>query len=661
MSTSANSHHDDTTCDNYIGDSCAPTCEIGSVDSSNIPIGDSSIQNIDNEIGLSVTATVFDCSGDIDDDGTNNTITQSVIDNLGLCLDTIEFYYYLASVSSALPYRPVLIQKELPLFRNWVRNDHIIGGLSSQMNAKVWLAELAYENDQYLKSYLRKGIMEGFRIVDDIDSIIGYDSVNYDSVRVGEAAQIVDELLLSEIRDSKYIFSQSKPLCIHSLGAVKKSNGSFRPITDCSRPPGISINSFMEGTAQKFSYQTIDYVSELMLPHSFSATVDISSAYRSVSISPDHWKCQGVRWNILGEDQFLLDTRLCFGIRCAPFIFSQISNFVVRSMARRGFPRVASYLDDFIVFAPTFELCLLAQKVLICLLGSLGFHISWRKCSSPAKRTQYLGVIFDSDSMELRLPLGKLEKLRDELRFFEKKTRASKKQVQKLVGYLAHCARIVRGGRLFSRRIVSLLKGIGNKKRIRIPVSIQLDLNWWRSFMSIFNGSASIIRFCFDVGPAVWTDACSTGYGVYIDRDGDWQAGLFDSQLQLDNLCDRHGHWINVDKPVVSPRDDNVNYWELIAVWQAVRRLANRYVNCHMVIATDNTQVVAMINGNASVNLSCLELLREIFWISVIYNIYVTAKYIPGTHNIIADRLSRLYPSVPISDLRNLFLCCSDG
>lgn len=177
--------------------------------------------------------------------------------------------------------------------------------------------------------------------------------------------------------------------------------------------------------------------------------------------------------------------------------------------------------------------------------------------------------------------------------------------------------------------------------------------------MKIFNGRATIIRFNFGEGPMIWTDACITGYGIYSIND--WQAGLFDSDKCLECICDQHHHWKNVNKPIICKKDDNVNFWELIAVWQAIQRLAPVYVNCHVVIVSDNTQVVAMLNGHRSCNLSCLELLREIFWLSAIHNVFITARFIPGVQNVIADKLSRLYSASPIDDLRCHHLCCSDG
>lgn len=283
--------------------------------------------------------------------------------------------------------------------------------------------------------------------------------------------------------------------------------------------------------------------------------------------------------------------------------------------------------------------------------------IAWDKCSSPSKCTKYLGIIFDSDNMQIRLPENKLLRLRDELKYFENKNRATKLQIQKLVGYLAHCSKVVRGGRLFSRRIISLLRGLGDKKRIRIPKSIRLDLIWWQSFMRLFNGMATIIRYNYGSGPVIYTDACESGYGVFAGYD--WQAGRFNSNAILANVdVSCHSHWKNVTKPTIQLNDDNVNFWELIAVWQAVERYAECARDSHMIVMSDNTQVVAMLNGNTSINESCLELLREIFWISAIFNVYITSRYIPGVNNVVADKLSRLELDVSAVELDEL-LCCS--
>lgn len=84
-------------------------------------------------------------------------------------------------------------------------------------------------------------------------------------------------------------------------------------------------------------------------------------------------------------------------------------------MQRRGFTRIANYLDDFICVGDTREECGLMQRVLIHLLHGLGFIVAWHKCSSPNQVTCYLGIDFDSVLMQLRMPLDKMGKMYHEL------------------------------------------------------------------------------------------------------------------------------------------------------------------------------------------------------------------------------------------------------
>lgn len=84
-----------------------------------------------------------------------------------------------------------------------------------------------FENDYWLKSYIREGILNGFKIVDDIDAINSYDRLNYASATVGGAGDF--DLIDQEIASGKYIAVPSRPKCIHSMGSVKKSGGVLDP------------------------------------------------------------------------------------------------------------------------------------------------------------------------------------------------------------------------------------------------------------------------------------------------------------------------------------------------------------------------------------------------------------------------------------------------
>lgn len=266
------------------------------------------------------------------------------------------------------------------------------------------------------------------------------------------------------------------------------------------------------------------------------------------------------------------------------------------------------------------------QSVLIHLLQFLGFGISWQKCSSPSKCTRYLGIEFDAVRMQLRILDDKLAILYKEINFFEGKSRATLKQIQKLCGTLAHCSKIVRGWRTFSHRAIALLHDIQGRSRIRLSACFKADLSWWRSLASFFNGVTTMVQHNYGEGPVLFTDASEQGYGLVLGSD--WKARHFvesGSQLGLDGGLP-HAHWKDVVKPLVVGGDDNINFWELIPVWQALLRFAPSHRNQHLVLFPDNTQVVFMVNAGKSSYISCMCLLREIFWICVFFNVYLTAR-----------------------------------
>lgn len=75
---------------------------------------------------------------------------------------------------------------------------------------------------------------------------------------------VINELICRELQEGKYVIANKVPKCVHALGVVSKTDGSFRPVTDCRRPLGASINNFMLETHHPFSYNTVDYVASMM-------------------------------------------------------------------------------------------------------------------------------------------------------------------------------------------------------------------------------------------------------------------------------------------------------------------------------------------------------------------------------------------------------------
>ena len=120
---------------------------------------------------------------------------------------------------------------------------------------------------------------------------------------------------------------QTKPRCVHPIGCVpKKDSGKPCPITDCSRPRGISLNDHMKRDLESFRMNSIDSAVSLSTPYCFYSIVDIESAWCWILDFPPHHKLQGFRWMFGTHDSsqynYYVDNRVCLGLSCTPFIFN---------------------------------------------------------------------------------------------------------------------------------------------------------------------------------------------------------------------------------------------------------------------------------------------------------------------------------------------------
>ena len=70
-----------------------------------------------------------------------------------------------------------------------------------------------------------------------------------------------------------------------------------------------------------------------------------------MNVFPDHRQYQGFMWKYNDDSigEWYQDNCLCFGLACAPYLYTQITEFIVRCMSRKGVARVFGYLDDVLV------------------------------------------------------------------------------------------------------------------------------------------------------------------------------------------------------------------------------------------------------------------------------------------------------------------------
>ena len=156
------------------------------------------------------------------------------------------------------------------------------------------------------------------------------------------------------------------------------------------------------------------------------------------------------------------------------------------------------------------------------------------------------------------------------------------------------------------------------------------------NFCRVFNGKAINI-YCSAIVEHAYTDASLSGFGALIGLPA---SGPPTTRCSRVFACPKIGFTTGHEIPF--PLKTNVNYLELYAALQAIRRWSPHWANCHVCLHTDNTQAMAFLNKGSCKNPTAMDWLREIFWLSALYNFRLTSRHITGLANVFADRLSRV-------------------
>ena len=157
-------------------------------------------------------------------------------------------------------------------------------------------------------------------------------------------------------------------------------------------------------------------------------------------------------------------------------IFHRLTQATCRMMANKGYT-VLAYLDYFPIIEPTQLRCSAAFDTLVSLLESLGFTINWTKVVYPAQRLTSLRVELDTVMSELRLPDDRVAELLSLCKETNLKRKCSKLYLQRLLEKINWAARVVRGSRIFLRRLITLANSVKRPHhRVYLNLGARADL-----------------------------------------------------------------------------------------------------------------------------------------------------------------------------------------
>ena len=221
------------------------------------------------------------------------------------------------------------------------------------------------------------------------------------------------------------------------------------------------------------------------------AKIDIKAAYRLVPVNPQDRLWLATKW----DGGMYIDCMLPFGLRSAPKIFNALADALEWVVAKEGVEHIYHYLDDYAMVGPpdsTACQCYLDTMTRVC--SDLGVPLAPEKQEGPSTIITFLGIEIDTVRQRLRLPKEKLERLITLIHELERKKACTRQELESLIGSLQHACTVVRAGKSFLCRIISLLSVTRHKHHhIRLNKEFRSDILWWKVFAAHWNGTSIIV------------------------------------------------------------------------------------------------------------------------------------------------------------------------
>ena len=290
------------------------------------------------------------------------------------------------------------------------------------------------------------------------------------------------------------------------------------------------------------------------------------------------------------------------------------------------------YLDDYILFAPTHELCQRYSKLFIQICDFLHIPLAPHKITKPATDTTFLGITIDTVLAQARLPLPKIRQYAADIKYLNTLPELTVKGIQSILGKLNFATAVV-PGRVFLRRIIELLpKSSTWKGPIKISSEARLDFNMWVLFLESYNG-VTFFRMLKQLDSRslnFQADASKMGFGATYGTS-----------------------WVQAKYPP-SWQKLNIAVLEFFPIFVLVSLFADKIQNSVVIFHSDNEAVCYIIRRLTSKDCFIQYFLRKLLMLLIRYNVDLRAQHVPGIKNTLCDAISRFQVTPALLTAHNM-------
>ena len=405
--------------------------------------------------------------------------------------------------------------------------------LPSVLNINNWRTDLVGYTDYGIVEFLAYGWPIGI----DREAILQSQLFSHPSARAHPSDvthYIVTELghraLLGPFEGPPAVNCHFSPL----MTRPKRDSKFFRVIINLSWPQGASVNdgisrtNYMDGP-MTISLPTPDDMERAVVAlgkRAFLYKTDLSRGYRQLRVDPLDWPLLSFDH----EDKCFMDICPPFGLRSSAMAMQRVSQAIVHLHGRRGFVSRA-YIDDFGVAEPEEAR---AAAALQHVMARLGVKQAEAKICLPSRQMTWLGIHFDTATMIMAIPALKMGEVMACLQEWQGKLRATRKEIQSLLGLLNFVASVAPPARLFTNRMLDTLREAPPYGATSLSLQFKQDVGFFAELLPIFNGRKIMGKRVVPYQHQVELDACLTGCGA-VAGDQFYAAPFPEKVLKLEH------------------------------------------------------------------------------------------------------------------------------
>ena len=351
---------------------------------------------------------------------------------------------------------------------------------------------------------------------------------------------------------------------VKSLFLVAKPHQRWMPVIDLSR-----LNTFLH--VEKFKMETPESIRNSLIPGEWVSSIDLSDAcLHHIPIHPNSRKYLRFCY----RSQMFQFTSLPFGLATVPQVFTMILKEVKLMGVSRGL-RLHQCLDDWLIRSQSLEEAKVNTRAVVDLTQSVGWIINQEK--SELKPTQvflFVGYEYHLDSALVKPTQEIWLKLQDLILRLKSRHVLTARCLMSLIGLLASTEKMVPEGCLHMRPFQFHLKQHwiylqSLDSLLPWTEAIAANLDWWQNPSNMMRGADLHPK---DHSIQHFIDASNEGWGAHLDQSS------------------TKGLWSDREKRL------HINVLQLKAVSLAHQSFKDQCQNQTMLVATENSTVVAYIN-----------------------------------------------------------------